>query len=276
MRYSWVVLSAFVVSGVLAQAPNASQTTSLLAALQELPSRVDSHTFDSLAFSNILDGQLNAPSAEVEEALPLLKQYIQSQNIEVRRNALLTIYALDRRPNSVSELASLLPALYSHLGEQDIYLRQGALLAVATLQPAPPSEAITSLTDALAKANTTDGFGRALAGTLIELQPSSDETQNAVFAYLHRPDLTDSARADVIDEIAGPRLGERLTQEIVALAKNSPPGRLRNSSIDACAKTGPRAASQITAVLDTIQADTAETPEARAAASRARAVLNSR
>jgi hypothetical protein len=222
----------------------------------------------------MLDGHLNDPPAQVQATLPLLQQYLQSPNIEMRRNTLLTIFVLARRPNSSSELASLLPALYPHLEEQDLYLRQGTLVAMATLKPTPPPQAITSIANALEKANTTDGFGTMLAANLARLEPNSVESQDAILSYLHKQQLTDSARADVIEAIANPKLGDRIVVDIVQVATTTPPGRLRNASIDACADIGPRAASQIKGLLDTIQASNSETTEAHAVASKALAVLN--
>jgi hypothetical protein len=274
MRYLSVAFLALVTVSALSQVQSDSSSTSLMAALQKLPSLTANNTDDILAFSRTVGSHLSDSSTEIESAFPLLRQYLKSPNAEIRRITLLTIAALEQRPNSASEFSSLLPALYPHLGVQELYLRQGALIAIASLRPGPPPEALTSIADALANTNTSDGFGADLAGTLVIFSPNSEETQSAVLTYLHRPDLTDGARADAIDKIGSPTLGERITQYIIDLAKNTPPSRLRNASIEACAKIGPRAASQITAVLNAIQANSTETPESHAAASRALAVLN--
>jgi hypothetical protein len=277
MRYaSAAFITVLLASSALGQVPDTSQSTSLLEGLQQLPAMVANHPVDPLAFSKMLDSHLNDSATEVEAALPLLKQYLQSPNIEIRRNSLLTVFVLARRPNSASELSSVLPALYSHLAEQDIYLRQGTLAAITALQPQPPPDALASLTNALVQVKSSDRFGAALAATIARFNPNSDETQSAVLNYLHRPDLTDSARADVIDEIASPTLGDRVTQDVIDVVTTAPSGRLRNASIDACAKIGPRAVNQIKTVLDAIQASNSETAEARTAANKALAVIKPR
>jgi hypothetical protein len=278
----YALLSLFIYISSSAQQP-ANAPESLVDALNALPSQMETEskdpvkmTDDFVKFTNVLENQVTDLQANVAAALPILKQYLEGPNVELRRYALLTISQLARRPNSASELASILPAVYSHLYEQDIHLRATTVLAIETIRPEPPDQSIAALIGALGKTNVSDFYGPGLAESLVRIRPNDDDVQNAVIAYInkHKPGIDDSHKADVIEAIGGPQLGERTTQEIVHLAGTSPAGRLRNAAIIACAKIGPRAVSQIKDTLDAIKANPAETSDSLKAVHQALSVLN--
>lgn len=269
MKYTVLIIMAFVMSIYAHGQRPTDYQGSLAGALKTLPSRTATNTVNLLSFTNMLENHINDSSADVAESLPLLKQYLNSSNIELRRMSLLTVHALSRRPDSATELASLLPDVYSQLDEEDTHLRLVVLLVVETLQPKAPDDASAALISSLGKASVSDDYGVAISEGLARIRPNDDGAQSAIIAYLNRPGLDDNHKADVIEAIANPNLGDRATQVAVDLANTTSAGRLRNAAIISCSKIGPRAVNRIKDTLDVIQANASESAEAHEAAHRA-------
>lgn len=259
-------------NGWTQQQPTDSNESLVNALKAELPHKA-TNSDDVVKFTDMLDRHANDSRADVEAAFPLLRQYLQDSNSDIRSNTLFAVYSLALRPNSASELSPILSDVYPHLQEEDKYLKGRALLAIVTLRPAPPEEAVAALVDALGRAEISDDFGNQLAGSLLYLRPRDEGIQNTVLAYMDNPRMDASHRADLIESLGYPQLGEKITQRIINVASNSPPGRLRNAAIAACAKIGPRAVNPIRDQLYLIKANTTETPESRSAAMRALSVV---
>jgi hypothetical protein len=102
------------------------------------------------------------------------------------------------------------------------------------------------------------------------------DAQKAILVYINKPDMDDHHKADVIEAIGNPQLGEMATQEVVEVASTSPAGKLRDAAITACAKIGPRAVNPIREKLTSIAADPSETPDSRKAARQALDTLQAR
>ena len=255
-----------------------SQTGSsrqLADALAALPAQLTSNSFNMLEFTDMLESQVSSADANIAVALPYLKQDLHNPNIEVRRYALLTTSQLARRTDSSSELSSVLGDIYPYLDDTDEHLRLGAVITLQGLTPQAPDQAVDALLQALNKPTANSDFGVALVGSIARMKPADSNVTSKIIAFLERPDLDSNHKANAIEEIANPGLGDRLTQEVTDLVTASQDARVRDAAIAACAKIGPRAVRQVQSKLVSIRDSTTESLESRRRADHALSIVAS-
>jgi hypothetical protein len=186
-----------------------------------------------------LDNLSGLSVAEIQSALPLMQEAMNSPHVEVRSCGLIGLYAIDERMDSAALIGYLVPDIAKNL--QDPTTWALAYMTLSGMKPKPPEAAISLLLQALQSDEQLQAHPKLGAGvvfSLVQIDPNREDISAAIDAYMNSKMKTDSQRVDTLNALATRQvLDKRLIADISANL-TQPTEEVRISAIRALTRSG--------------------------------------
>jgi len=209
------------------------------------------------------------PSAEVEDALPIILDAAEAESENVKQQVALVLLAISERNDAGEILAPSRDALLSLLRNPD---QRICRLSLQLLKEAEGRPVGSQVTNVIAAFVDDQGFDEqcqvAAIGFLLERTSQTDALKDSIGRFSSRT-LRPTVRLDLLNSIAlSGTTDERLIQVVVDnLSQENP--RIKKAAIQTLRRLGTPTLGQGASMLQALAADTSEDAEVRSEASAA-------
>jgi HEAT repeat protein len=186
--------------------------------------------------TNLLDKVPEMDAKDIESALPLIEEAIQSTRLEVRSYGELGMFAISQRSDSAQLIGHLAPVVARNLQDPDVHIRKGAVLVLSGMRPKPPEEAISYLLSAL---QFDHELGPGIVYGLVQIDPNRTDIAHAIDVYMKTNMATRDQRVDTLNALASRQVTDRRLISDMATNFSDESEDVRLSAIRAIVRSGP-------------------------------------